>query len=238
VRRAAGREAESGVNALIGGENGVSVSRRYHVGIASVRNRPSDGLRPRAMRRARAFAGASGRAGFTHPTGRGSGAAGCRRYVDILPSPPCGGRARQDLGPSVLRIALSPARGTTGTPLAAGRGVGWEGPDEATRKASCEAGKTETQGVGGISASCRASPTGSGLGRIWVRRSCGEPHRLRLRFGDRPARGAAGTPQGAGRGAGGEGVPEVTACGFHSPQADPRAASARRSAMSSPSART
>ncbi len=111
-RGAAGRGADSGVNALIRGGNGVSVSRRYHVGIASVRKRQTGGLRPRALRR-----------------GRGPGRCVSpilRVGVQVRQGVPASGW-RRALSPAACASSERPARGATGTSLGAGRGVGWRG---------------------------------------------------------------------------------------------------------------
>ena len=127
------------------------------------------------------------------------------------------GRARQDLAASGGRRALSPAacasgdrpaRRATGTSQDAGRGLEGEGGVSRGGRRTWRMGQ-EPQDFGGMTKSCRTRPAGGGCAaltrpggcvRIWDRRAGGEPYRLRLRSGDRPARRATGTSQGAGRG--------------------------------------
>ncbi len=165
---------------------------------------------------------------------RGSRAAGCWRYDNILPCPPCRGRARlrrtrragaagfATVGwvesPTACGLAPS-AVGPLGVPLAPrwcgpGRGV------EGGRLSRCgrvksSAGEAEPQDVGGMTTSCRARPAGGGhafgvpAGRARQDlRPSGWRRALRpaaCAFGRRPARGATGTPL-VGAGTGVEGV--------------------------------
>ena len=145
--------------------------------------------------------------GFTHPTGWRSGAAGFTG-VRLAESPiACGLRLRRSAraGRHWHSAGCGPGRGVEGVRLGSGR-VGFTHP---TDRRSRPAGfwrydkiLASTRPAGGGCASLTRRAGTAGFATV---QSGGEPYRLRSRSGDRPARGATGTPQGAGRARGGRG---------------------------------
>jgi hypothetical protein len=150
----------------------------------------------------------------TRPAGGGcaaltrrAGAAGFTG-VRLAESPiACGLRLRQSAraGCHWHPAGCGPGRGVEGVRLGSGR-VGFTHP---TDRRSRPAGfwrydkiLASTRPAGGGCASLTRRAGTAGFATV---QSGGEPYRLRSRSGDRPARGATGTPQGAGRARGGRG---------------------------------